>query len=218
MSLNHRHEEGGRSMPNVDFKKQLRRLYQPSAGKFSVIDVPEMNFLMVDGQGDPQASREYQEATEALYAAAFQLKSTVGGRDPEIYSLVPPLEGLWWAENMEAFTTDDREAWLWTAMIVLPDDVSQELFQECVQGVKQRKDLPGLARMRLERYHEGLSVQILHIGPYADLGPMVEKLHAFAKEKDYRLRGKHHEIYLNDPQTTAPEKLKTIIRQPVESM
>jgi hypothetical protein len=204
-------------MPKVDFKKQLQRLYQPSAKVFSVIDVPEMNFLMVDGQGDPRASLEYQEAAEALYAMAFQLKSTVGERDPELYSLVPPLEGLWWAEDMEAFTTDDRDAWLWTAMIVLPDDVSHELFEECVEGVKQKQDLPALARMRLERYHEGLSVQILYIGPYADLGPMVEKLHTFALEKGYRLRGKYHEIYLNDPLRTAPEKLKTIIRQPVES-
>ena len=203
-------------MPQVDFKEQLKRLYQPSPGEFSLIDVPEMNFLMVDGRGDPQASSEYQEATEALYAVAFQLKSTVGKRDPELYSLVPPLEGLWWAEDVEAFTTDYRDAWLWTAMIVLPDDVSQELFQECVQAAKQKKDLSGLAKMRLERYHEGLSVQILYIGPYTDLGAMVEKLHTFAMEKGYRLRGKHHEIYLNDPLRTAPEKLKTIIRQPVE--
>jgi len=175
-----------------------------------------MEFLKIDGQGDPNASQEYQEAVEALYAVAFQLKSAIKGRDPEIDSLVPPLEGLWWAEDVEAFTTGDKDAWFWTAMIVLPDDVSEELIQECIDGVKQKKDLPGLVRMRVGRYHEALSVQIMHIGPYADVGSTVEKLHAFAVDKGYRLRGKYHEIYLSDPNRTAPDKLKTIIRQPVE--
>jgi hypothetical protein len=200
----------------TDFKKQLKRLYQPSAKAFSVVDVPAMDFLKIDGQGDPNASQEYQEAVEALYAVAFQLKSAIKGRDPEIDSLVPPLEGLWWAEDMEAFTTGDRDAWFWTAMIVLPDDVSEQLLQKCINGVKQKKDLPALDRIRLERYHEGLSAQILYTGPYADVAPAVEKLHAFAMDKGYRLRGKYHEIYLSDPSRTAPEKLKTIIRQPVE--
>jgi hypothetical protein len=208
--------KGGRSMPKVDFKKQLKHLYQPSAKVFSVIDVPEMNFLMVDGQGDPNTALEYREAIETLYAVAYQVKFTVKGRDPELDYVVPPLEGLWWAEDMEAFATADKDAWLWTAMILQPDHVSQELFEECVAGVKQKKDLPGLAKIRLERYHEGLSVQILYFGPYADEGPTIEKLHAFAREEGYRLRGKHHEIYLSDPRRTAPEKLKTVIRQPVE--
>jgi len=203
-------------MANVDFKKQLKHLYQPSAKAFSVVDVPELNFLMVDGQGDPNTSQEYQEAVEALYAVAYQVKFTVKGRDPELDYVVPPLEGLWWAEDMEAFPGADKDAWLWTAMILQPDHVSQELFQECADGVKAKKDLPGLARIRLERYHEGLSVQILYFGPYADEGPTIERLHAFAVEEGYRLRGKHHEIYLSDPRRTAPEKLRTVIRQPVE--
>jgi hypothetical protein len=203
-------------MPKVDLKKKLKHLYQPSARAVSVVDVPAMDFLMIDGQGDPDASQEYQEAVEALYAVAFQLNSAIKGRDPEIDSLVPPLEGLWWAEDVEAFTTGDKDGWFWTAMIVLPDDVSEELIQECIDGVKQKKALPALDRIRFERYHEGLSVQILYGGPYADVAPAVEKLHAFAMDNGYRLRGKYHEIYLSDPSRTAPEKLKTILRQPVE--
>jgi hypothetical protein len=208
--------KGGRNVPKVDFKKQLKHLYQPSAKTFSVVDVPEMSFLMVDGQGDPNTSQEYREAIETLYAVAYQVKFTVKGRDLELDFVVPPLEGLWWAEDMEAFPGADKDSWLWTAMILQPDHVSQELFQECVAGVKAKKDLPGLGKIRLQPYHEGLSVQILYLGPYADEGPTIEKLHAFAREEGYRLRGKHHEIYLSDPRRTAPEKLKTVIRQPVE--
>ena len=203
-------------MAKVDFKKQLKHLYQPSAKEFSVVDVPEMGFLMVDGQGDPNTSQEYQEAIEALYTVAYQLKFKIKKQDPELDFVVPPLEGLWWAENMEAFTKGEKDAWQWTAMIYQPDYVTRELFEEAVQQVKEKKDPAALSLLRLERYHEGLAVQILYFGPYADEGPTIEKLHAFAREQGYKLRGKHHEVYLSDPRRTAPEKLKTVIRQPVE--
>jgi len=200
----------------VDFKKQLKHLYQPSAKEVSVVDVPDMNFLMVDGQGDPGTSPEYQEALEALYTMAYQLKFTIKGRDPELDYVIPPPEGLWWAKDLDAFSMDDRDAWQWTAMIMQPDQVTEVLFDEAVDKVKQKKDLPGLGKLRLERYHEGRAVQILHLGPYSAEGPTIEKLHAFARENGYQLRGKHHEIYLSDPRRTAPEKIKTVIRQPVQ--
>jgi hypothetical protein len=203
-------------MPKVDFKKKLKHLYQPSAKEVSVVDVPPMNFLKIDGQGDPNTSLEYQEAMAALYTMSYQLKFTIKARDPELDYVVPPLEGLWWAEDMEAFALQDKDSWQWTAMILAPDQVTQDLFDEAIQEVQRKKDLPGLPRLRLERYHEGLSVQILHIGPWAEEAPTIEKLHAFARDQGYRLRGKHHEIYLSDPRRTAPEKLKTVIRQPVE--
>ena len=203
-------------MPKVDFKKQLKHLYQPSAKVVSVVDVPQMNFLMIDGQGDPNTSQEYQEAMTALYTISYQLKFTIKQRDPELDYVVPPLEGLWWAEDMEVFSLNDKDAWQWTAMILAPDQVTQALFEKAVEEVQRKKDLPGLVRLRLERYHEGLSVQIMHIGPYAEEAPTIEKLHAFAREEGYRLRGKHHEIYLSDPRRTAPDKIKTVIRQPVE--
>jgi len=200
----------------VDFKKQLKHLYQPSAKEVSVVDVPDMNFLMVDGQGDPGTSPEYQEALEALYTMAYQLKFTIKGRDPELDYVIPPPEGLWWAKDLDAFSMDDRDAWQWTAMIMQPDQVTEVLFDEAVDKVKQKKDLPGLGKLRLERYYEGRAVQILHLGPYSAEGPTIEKLHAFARDNGYQLRGKHHEIYLSDPRRTAPEKIKTVIRQPVQ--
>jgi hypothetical protein len=203
-------------MPKIDFKKDLKHLYQPSAKTASVVDVPDMSFLMIDGQGDPNTSLEYQEAIAALYTMSYQLKFTIKGRSPELDYTVPPLEGLWWAEEMEDFPGEDKDAWQWTAMIMAPDQVTRDLFQEALGEVQKKKDLPGLPRLRLERYHEGLSVQIMHLGPWAEEAPTIEKLHTFAREQGYRLRGKHHEIYLSDPRRTAPEKIKTVIRQPVE--
>jgi hypothetical protein len=203
-------------MPKADVKKDLKHLYQPSAKEFSVVDVPEMSFLMIDGHGDPNTSQEYQEAVEALYTVAYQLKFMVKGRDPELDYVVPPLEGLWWAEDMAQFATVAKDEWLWTAMIYQPDHVTKDLLGEAAQQVKEKKDPAALPLLRLQRYHEGLSVQILYFGPYADEGPTIERLHAFAKEQGYQLRGKHHEIYISDPRRTAPEKLRTVIRQPVE--
>jgi len=203
-------------MAKTDFKKQLKHLYQPSSKDVSVVDVPDMNFLMVDGQGDPGTSPEYQEALEALYTVAYQLKFTIKGRDPELDYVIPPPEGLWWAKDMGAFSMNDRDAWQWTAMIMQPEQVTEALFAEAVDKIKQKKHLPGLGKLRLERYHEGRAVQILHLGPYSAEGPTIEKLHAFARENGYQLRGKHHEIYLSDPRRTAPEKIKTVIRQPVQ--
>ena len=203
-------------MAKIDFKQQLKHLYQPSAKEVSVVDVPDMNFLMVDGRGDPGTSQEYQEALEALYTVAYQLKFTIKGRAPELDYVIPPPEGLWWAKDMDAFTMDDRDAWQWTAMIMQPDQVTPELFEEGVQQVREKKNPAALRLLRLERYSEGRAVQIMHLGPYSAEGPTIERLHAFAREKGYQLRGKHHEIYLNDPRRTAPEKIKTVIRQPVQ--
>ncbi len=203
-------------MAKIDIKKELKHLHQPSAKEVSVVDVPDMNFLKIDGQGDPNTSLEYQEAMAALYTMSYQLKFTIKGRNPELDYAVPPLEGLWWAEDMEDFPGEDKDSWQWTAMIMAPDQVTRALFQEALEEVQKKKDLPSLPRLCLERYHEGLSVQILHLGPWAEEAPTIEKLHAFAREQGYRLRGKHHEIYLSDPRRTAPDKIKTVIRQPVE--
>ncbi|NIN66646.1 MAG: hypothetical protein GTO63_18555 [Anaerolineae bacterium] len=203
-------------MPKIDLKKQLKHLYQPTAKEVAVVDVPEMNFLMIDGAGDPNTSQEYQEAIEALYAVAFTLKFMVKKQDPQVDYVVPPLEGLWWAEEMDAFTMGDKDAWKWTAMIMQPEVVTQELVDEAVQEVARKKDPAALPKIRFEGYPEGLSVQIMHIGPYSEEAPTIEKLHAFAQQNGYQLRGKHHEIYVSDPRRTAPDRLKTVIRQPVQ--
>ncbi len=203
----------------IDFKKERRHLYQPSAKEFVMVDVPPMNFLMIDGHGDPNTAQEYKDAVEALYAVAFRIKfisKNEVGRD----YVVPPLEGLWGAEDMETFTIGrDKSAWDWTMMIMQPEWVTLEMFQEALKQVEKKKNLPALPKLRLERYHEGLSVQILHIGSYDDEGPTLDRMHhEFIPENGYEMAGKHHEIYLSDPSKVAPEKLKTVLRQPINKV
>jgi hypothetical protein len=203
-------------MPKVDFKRELKHLYNPSKKEFTVVDVPPMSFLMVDGHGDPNTAQEYQDAVEALYGVAYKLKFTSKKELGKDY-VVPPLEGLWWAEDMGAFTTmRDKSAWDWTMMIMQPEWVTQEMVGEAVKQVERGKDLPALSKIRLETYHEGLSVQIMHVGSYDDEGPTIARMHhEFMPENGYEPAGKHHEIYLSDPRKVAPEKLKTVLRQPI---
>ncbi len=203
-------------MTKIDFKKQLRHLYQPSAKNFAVVDVPPMQFLMIDGHGDPNTAQEYKDAIEALYAVAYKIKFTSKkalGRD----YVVPPLEGLWWAEDMEAFTTArDKSAWDWIMMIMQPEWITGALFTSVLEQVQEAKNLPALPKLRLEAYHEGLSVQILHIGSYDDEGPVLHQMHhEFIPENSMQMNGKHHEIYLSDARRVAPERLRTVLRQPV---
>jgi hypothetical protein len=202
-------------MTKVDYKKALKHLYRPSAKEFEVVDVPPMNFLMVDGHGDPNTAQEYKDAIEALYAVAYALKF-MSKKEKEMDYVVPPLEGLWWVENMETFTTEHKDAWDWTMMIMQPEWATHTMFEEALQRVDKKKNLPALHKLRLDTYREGLSAQITYIGPYADEGPTIARMHTYIEENGYQLRGKHHEIYLGDPRKTAPEKLRTVIRQPIE--
>jgi hypothetical protein len=205
-------------MPKIDFKKELKHLYGPSAKKFEVVDVPPMNFLMLDGHGDPNTAQEYKDALEALYAVSYKLKFVSKKELGKDY-VVPPLEGLWWAEDMEAFTAArDKSAWDWTMMIMQPQWITQEMVEAAVKQV-EKKGLPALPKLCLETYHEGLAVQILHIGSYDDEAPTIAKMHhEFMPESGYEPAGKHHEIYLSDPRQVAPEKLKTVLRQPVRKI
>jgi len=205
-------------MSKVDFKKAYKELYAPPK-KFVVVDVPEMQFLMVDGHGDPNVAQEYQDALEALYAVAYKIKFNSKkqlGRD----YVVPPLEGLWWADDMGSFSTArDKSLWDWTMMIMTPEWIKAEIFADTLEVVRKSKSPAALDKVRLESYYEGLSIQIMHIGSYDDEGPTLMKLHAeFMPENSYVENGKHHEIYLGDPRRVAPEKLKTILRQPVRKM
>jgi len=206
-------------MSKIDFKKELKHLYRPSPKEFVVVDVPPMNFLMTDGHGDPNTVQEYQDAVEALYAVSYKLKFTSKKELGKDY-VVPPLEGLWWAEDMEAFTAArDKSAWDWTMMIMQPEWITQEMVEEAVKQVEKKKGLPALSKLRLETYYEGLAVQILHIGSYDDEGPTIAQMHhQFMPENGYEPAGKHHEIYLSDPRKVAPEKLKTVLRQPVRKI
>lgn len=203
-------------MSKIDFKQEFSHLYQSSKGDFQIIDVPQMQFLMVDGHGDPNTAQEYQDALEALYGMAYKIKFA-SKRDLEKDYVVPPLEGLWWADDMGTFTTGrDKSAWDWTMMIMQPDWISQEMFEQALTILNKQKDLPSLSKLHIESYHEGLSVQIMHIGSYDAEGPTLHTMHSkFIPSNNLEMRGKHHEIYLSDPRKVAPEKLKTILRQPV---
>ena len=201
-------------MKKIDFKKELKHLYSPSAKEAVIVEVPKMNFLMVDGQGDPNTAQEYKDAIEALYAVSYALKFMMK-KGKEVDYVVMPLEGLWWTEDMTKFTMENKDAWKWTSMIMQPHYVIEELVQRALEQVRKKKDLPALSVMRSESVHEGLSAQIMHIGPYSAEGPTIERLHNFIREKGYELRRKHHEIYLSDPRRSKPESLKTVIRQPI---
>lgn len=203
-------------MDKIDFKRDLKHLYQPPAGQFTLIEVPAMQFLMLDGHGDPNSAPAYQEAVEALYAVAYKLKFASKQQLGRDYAVMP-LEGLWWAEDMASFTARrDKSQWDWTMMIMQPEWVTGEMFGEATAVVAKQKALPGLVNLRLEPYHEGRSVQIMHIGSYEDEAPILHKLHhEFMPANQLAFNGRHHEIYLSDPRRVAPEKLKTVLRQPV---
>ncbi len=202
-------------MTKVDFKKTLKHLYIPPK-KFVTVEVPPMQFLMIDGHGDPNSAQEYQDAVEALYAVAYKIKF-VSKKALEKDYTVPPLEGLWWAEDMQSFITREKSAWEWTMMIMTPEWIGDEIYADAVEQVRKTKNPISLDKIRLRDYDEGLSVQIMHIGSYDDEGPVLAKMHNdFIPENGLVKRGKHHEIYLSDPRRVAPEKLKTVLRQPVK--
>ncbi len=200
----------------VDLKKELKHLYNPSARQPSLVDVPAFNFLMIDGTGNPNTSVFYREAVQALYTLAFTLKFMLKKGEQGIDYAVLPLEGLWWADDMAAFSLERREDWRWTMMIAQPEWITAEMVQVALAQVARKPDAPAaLAQVRFEAYHEGRSAQIMHIGPYAAEAPTIAALHEFIAGQGYQRRGRHHEIYLGDPNKTRPENLKTVIRQPV---
>jgi len=205
-----------RIVGKIDLKKQFKQLYGPSAREAMMVEVPEMNFLMIGGVGDPNKSQEFQEAIDALYSISYTLKFMLKKGKEALDFVVMPLEGFWWTDDMTQFSMDNKDIWKWTLMIAQPEQVTEELFKKALDQARKKKDSPALAKVRLQSFHEGLAAQIMHIGPYSAEGPTVEKLHGFIREKGYKLRGKHHEIYLSDPRRSTPERMKTVLRQPVE--
>lgn len=201
-------------MAKLDLKKELKDLYTAPREPV-MLEVPPLSYAMVDGRGYPGTSQEYQEAIEALYGVSYTLKFMLKRASSPMDYVVMPLEGLWWAEDMEVFIMDRKDEWLWTAMILQPDAVTDAIFEMAREELGRKKDPPALPRLRLETLEEGLSAQVMHIGPYSEEGPTIEALHRFIQDEGHQPRGKHHEIYLGDPRRTAPERLRTIIRQPV---
>jgi hypothetical protein len=198
----------------IDYKKELKHLYQASAKAVVEVDVPAMRFLMLDGKGDPNTSVSYREAVEAVFAVSYTAKFMVKKSPAAIDYAVMPLEGLWWADDMTAFAVNDRAQWEWTMMIMQPPVVSDAVIQSAIADVNKKKALPALGKLRLETFAEGRCAQILHVGPFTEEGPTVERVHAFIDERSSRT-GKHHEIYLSDIRRAAPAKWRTIIRQPM---
>lgn len=200
-------------MEKIDFKKDLKHLYKPSTKQCAWVDVPSMNFLMVDGHGNPNTSPQFTAAIEALYPVAYTLKFTLKNEHGYDY-VVPPLEGLWWADDMDDFLHGNKDNWDWTLMIMQPDMITTDMVQEAVAKVKAKKSPDAIDKLRFESYAEGKSAQIMHLGPYSEETENITKLHEFIAAAGLERRGKHHEIYLSDMRRTASEKLKTIIRQP----
>lgn len=204
-------------MVKTDFKAARKDLYAPSTREFSIVDVPEFLFLMIDGSGNPNTAPRYREAVEALYSLSYAAKfaSKIGlGRD----YVVGPLEGLWWADSREAFTQRAKDDWSWTMMIRQPDWLTDELW-DAARHKAAKKQLPALDSVRLESLTEGLAVQIMHIGSYDDEAPTIARMHdEFIPANGLVETTAHHEIYLGDPRRVAPEKLKTVLRQPVRRL
>ena len=200
-------------MTKIDLKKKEKEFYYPSTNEVSVVDLPEMKFLMIDGQGDPNTSQEYQDAMETLFPVSYKTKF-ISKKESQDY-VVMPLEGLWWTDNMDEFSIADKSSWKWTVMIRQPDFVGKSMIDRAMKELEKKKDIPARSKLRLETFQEGEAVQIMHIGPYGEAeAPAVNKLQEYIENKGYQLRGKHHEIYISDMRRTKPEKLKTVIRQP----
>jgi hypothetical protein len=198
----------------IDFKKTLKPLYSPPGDAFVTIEVPKMQFVKVDGEGDPNTAPAYRSAVIWLYSVSYAMKFAAKATLGKDY-VVPPLEGLWWADDPKSFVTREKDLWRWTMMIMVPDFITLDMFDGA--AAKARKKLGDAPpSLRLESYEEGTSLQILHRGSYDDEGPILARLHdEEMPRRGAAFNGPHHEIYLSDPRKTDAAKLKTILRQPV---
>ena len=206
-------------MEKLDFKKADKAFYTGKAGVWDMLNVPAWSFIMMDGQGNPNGP-SYARALAALYPVAYAIKfaSKAVGND----YVVPPLEALWWAENPDAFTQNRRDEWQWTVMLRVPETVTRDAFERG-QGAaaakleKKKQDVTAISELRLASLSEGRCLQTLHIGPYTDEAPVLANLHdRVMPDLGVTFHGLHHEIYLSDPRRTDPQKLKTLLRQPVQ--
>ena len=202
------------AMQNYDVKTERRDLYGARRGDFVIVDVPPLQFLMIDGHGDPNTETSYREAVEALYTLSYAVRAVAKASLAQVHT-VGPLEGLWSADDLEVFRTRDKAAWDWTMMIVQPDWVDLELV-EAARAAARKRAVAALELVRFETFTEGSSVQILHVGSYDDEGPTLERLHGeFLPANGLVPSGRHHEIYLSDARKVEPARLKTMLRQPV---
>lgn len=202
-------------MKKIDLKKDLKHLYLPRAKEVSQVEVPDMNFLMIDGEGDPNTSQTFAEAVECLFSVSYTIKFMIKKGPMAIDYGVMPLEGLWWADDMSRFSVDDKSSWQWTLMMMQPEFLTTEIIDTAMEQVKNKKNPVALPLLRFESFTEGKCAQIMHIGPFSEEGPTVDKVHQFIDAQSERV-GKHHEIYLSDIRRADPTKWKTVIRQPMK--
>ena len=202
-------------MEKIDYKKELKHLYKSSDKNVEVVEVPQMSFLLIDGEGDPNTSQSFQDAIDVLYPLSYTLKFIIKRGEIGIDYGVLPLEGLWWADDMSSFSVKNKENWKWTLMIMQPELVKKEMVEKATDEVRKKKNPVALPLVRFESFAEGKAAQIMHIGPFSEEGPTVEKVYAYIGDSGSQRIGKHHEIYLSDIRRAAPEKWKTIIRQPM---
>jgi hypothetical protein len=206
----------------IDLRKQYKSLYSPSAKNVATVDVPGFKFVMFDGAIQPGVapanSPEFQDAIGALYGVAFTLKfmSKLRKENPLDFTVMA-LEGLWWVEG-EQFDFQKKQPWRFTLMIMQPEHITPTMYAAALDQLNKKKPSTALTRLRLADFHEGLCMQIMHIGPYSEEPATIAKMHDFAQQNGYRLHGKHHEIYMGDPRRAKPERLKTILRQPLEKI
>ena len=203
-------------MIKIDLKRELPEYFKASTEQFSLHNFSEYKYFMVNGSGDPNTEASYETALQLLYGLSYTLKfksKNELGKD----FVVPPLEGLWWADDMKTFETREKSKWSWTMMIMIPEWISPDFQSIAIQDFIKKNPKVDLSNLRIDSLREELSVQVLHIGPYDAEGPTLEKLHKeYMPENNLTFNGLHHEIYLGDPRKSAPEKLKTILRQPVK--
>jgi len=199
----------------TDLRKQFEHLYSPSAREAEIVRVPALKFAMVDGRGDPNGSPAFQDAVQALYGVSYTLKFSMKMAGVADWTVLP-LEGLWWADGDAEFHLERKDDWCWTLLIAQPGFVKKKDVTAAIGHVARKKPSAALEQLRLERFAEGLSAQILHVGPYAEEAPTIARLEAFAHQNGYRFSGRHHEIYMSDPRRCAPDRLKTVIRHPVK--
>ncbi len=201
-----------------DYKKTFPQFYNP-APTTHLIDIPIMKFFMIDGMGNPNSSPSFNNAVQCLYKVSYSLKMKIVKRDmPDKDYIVPPLSGLWYMDDMTKWSSGNKDDWKWTMMIRIPEFISQNQIEEAISIASKDIKLTSMDKLRAEDYEEGSCVQILYTGPYSEEAPTIAKMHTYAKQHGYEMNGKHHEIYLSDPRRTAPEKLKTILRQPIKKL
>lgn len=203
-------------MEKIDFRKSFPDLYKPPVDRFVSVDVPAMQFVMIDGRGDPNGAPAYKPAIEWLYSVSYAMKFAAKAAKGKDY-VVPPLEGLWWAGDPADFVARRKDRWCWTMMIMAPDFIDRSTFEAAVDKSRKKLGMPPDS-LRFERLEEGTALQILHVGSYDDEGPTLARLHdEVMPSRGLAFAGPHHEIYLSDARKTEPAKLKTILRQPVKS-